>query len=264
MNIISADEIERIPVEPPRRADLLPGLRLGRVVSMRLLAMPLALLALMAVMPLIVLTQERRAMLALRETETVSGRIESVASARSCQGGGTDISYSFTASTGVEFRGLESVCSGATYAEVRPGDAIPVIYAKSNPAINAVADSQAANPAFFLLPMIVFPLFGLLFIGPTFWPRISQTLKDRHLFQAGTLTSGRVIFVSSQQGAAWPGWPSPTRGDVFVSARLRSGDIHEVQAACTNEWLLTHLAPGTEVNLCVKDGRAVLLENYAR
>ena len=67
MGIISADDLARIPVEPPRRPDLLPGLQLSRSVSKPGLALPLALFAFMALMPLLILSQDRDAQLALRD-----------------------------------------------------------------------------------------------------------------------------------------------------------------------------------------------------
>ncbi len=56
----------------------------------------------------------------------------------------------------------------------------------------------------------------------------------------------------------------PTRGEVFVATRLRSGEEREVKAICTNDWLLGRLEPGSEVNVCVEGDKAVLLENYVR
>jgi hypothetical protein len=230
---------------------------------MRLLGISLAFISFMALMPILVFAQERSAMLALRETETTAGRVDAVEQGRACQEGSTEIFYSFTSNTGVSFRGQESACLGSTYAGVRPGDSIPIVYVKADPAINAIAGSLNTSPAFFL-PVLLFPLFALFFFAPLFWPRFAQLRKDRRLFQSGSLATGRILFVSTQNETAWPGWPSPTRAEVFVAARLRSGEEREVRAVCTNDWLLMHLHPGTEVNLCIKGSNAVLLENYAR
>jgi hypothetical protein len=59
MEIIGAEELAKIPAEPPRRPDRLPGLRFSRSISKRL-----------------IVTQDPNARLALGETEQVSGRVE--------------------------------------------------------------------------------------------------------------------------------------------------------------------------------------------
>ncbi len=78
------------------------------------------------------------------------------------------------------------------------------------------------------------------------------------------LLPGRVILVSVQQDWHWPGWPMTTRGEVFVAARLRSGQERELKAVCTNDWVLGSVAPDSEVNVCVDGSKAVLLGNYFR
>jgi hypothetical protein len=137
------------------------------------------------------------------------------------------------------------------------------VYVKANPAVNALANTSNPGELFFL-PFLLFPVFGLLFLLPLFWPRISQLRKERKLFRAGRLAKGRVAFVSVQRDSFWPGWPMLTRGEVFIATRFRSGEEQEVKAVCTNDWLLGQLAAGSEVNICVKGSSAVLLENYVR
>lgn len=264
MRILRDDELARIPAQPPRRADLLPGLRFSRAASPRMLALPLAFLALMAVMPLAVLAGDRNLQLALRETETAEGRVETVEAGRACQGESSEISFSFPSRAGVVFRGAESVCPRSPYQAVRPGDSVPVVYLVSDPAVNALAGETAAGGAASLLPILLFPLFGLVFFAPLFWPRVAQLRRDRKLFTRGTLATGRVVFVATQRDSFWPGWPAPTRGEVFVAAELPAGGEQEVKAVCNNDWLLAHLAPGAEVHVCVVGGNAVLLENYVR
>src|SRR5271157_598680 len=127
MNIIDEPDLARIPAEPPRNADLLPGLRLSRAIPTQMLWFPLAFIAFMALMPLLVLAGDRTAMLSFRATETASGRVESVEPGRGCQGSGTEISYSFTSHDGVAFRGRQSACARSEYEGVRPGDSVPVV-----------------------------------------------------------------------------------------------------------------------------------------
>jgi len=135
MNIIGESELARIPIEPPRSADLLPGLRLSRAVSTRTIGIPLAFIAAMALMPLFVLAGDRTAMLSFRATETISGRVEAAEPGRGCQEGSTEISYSFTSPAGVAFKGRQSVCARSEYERVRAGDSVPVVYVKANPAV---------------------------------------------------------------------------------------------------------------------------------
>src|SRR5262245_29343041 len=74
--VIPAEDLARIPVNPPRRTDLLPGLRLSRAISRRMLALPLAFLAFAFLMPILVFSTDPHAALSLRATETVSGTVE--------------------------------------------------------------------------------------------------------------------------------------------------------------------------------------------
>jgi hypothetical protein len=91
-------------------------------------------------------------------------------------------------------------------------------------------------------------------------------MRDRRLFRTGTLARGTVIFVVGHVAWSWPGWPQPMRSTVFVKTRLETGEEREVRAVCTNDWLLAHLAPGTEVTVVCDpaSSRAMLLENYLR
>lgn len=263
MTILSADDLSRIPAEPPRRPDLLPGLWLSRAVPTRLLVILLVPVAFMAAMPVLLLTQTREGKLALGETERAAGRVESAEAGPGCGGSGTDVSFSFTSLDGLAFRGRQTVCAQSPYVRIQPGDSVPVVYVKSNPEVSAIAETSDADAALFA-PFLVFPFFALVFFVPLVWPRLSQLLRDRKLFRTGTLARGRVRFVARQHDAYWPGWPAPTRGAVYVAARLPSGEEREVKAVCTNDWLLTHMPPGSEVTVCVEGDRAVLLENYLR
>lgn len=264
--MLGDDLLPRIPNEPPRSVDLLPGLSLSRAVSGATLIWPLGFLALFALMPVIILLSDEHAMLSVRRTETTAGRVERTQPVKECAGDGVRILYSFSPpERGVLFRGHDVVCPRTPYSDVREGDSVPVVYLTSNPAINAIAGGQRTDaspwPIFF-----VFPLFGLMFFAPLFWPRYSQLLRDRKLFRTGTVARGTVVFVVRQQDSWWPGWPLPTRADVYVQARFPMGEEREVRAVCTNDWLLAHLPPGAEVTVACRPGnpRAVLLENYLR
>jgi len=247
--VLGDDLLPRIPNEPPRSVDLLPGLSLSRAVSGATLIWPLGFLALFALMPVIILLSDEHAMLSVRRTETTAGRVERTQPVKECAGDGVRILYSFSPpERGVLFRGHDVVCPRTPYSDVREGDSVPVVYLTSNPAINAIAGGQRTDaspwPIFF-----VFPLFGLMFFAPLFWPRYSQLLRDRKLFRTGTVARGTVVFVVRQQDSWWPGWPLPTRADVYVQARFPMGEEREVRAVCTNDWLLAHLPPGAEVTV---------------
>ena len=105
---------------------------------------------------------------------------------------------------------------------------------------------------------------ALVFIIPILAPRIRQVLRDRRLFRTGRLFAGRVLYVAQRADGGWPGLPTPTRAEVFVRLGEDAAPTREVKAVCTNDWLLLHLAPGTEVTVCVVGGNGVLLENYYR
>jgi hypothetical protein len=201
-----------------------------------------------------------------RSRSSTPGRVLQTQRGQGCAGNGVQISYSFSASPDSTFRGQDVVCPGTPYASVREGDSIPAVYLSRNPAVNAIAGSRRISepPPY---PVLLFPLFALLFFAPLFWPRYSQLLRDRKLFRTGILARGRVVFVVRQQDSWFPGWPTMyPRADVHVQARLPSGEQREVKAVCANDWLTTHLPPGAEVTVVChpRHPRAVLLENYLR
>lgn len=261
--MIAATEIERIPANPPRSLDLLPGLNLARSVPRRFLWFPLAMLAFFAVFPLIILSQDPKAQLALRSTRTASGRVESAEPARACADG-VELRYSFATPDGVTWQGRDRVCPPSPYSDSSTGDSIPVVHLEADPSVSAIAgDGSKRGPDF--VPFLILPLFVLLFFVPMFGPRFAQLRRDRKLFRSGSLATGRVVFVRGQREGQMPGWPPGlTVAEVYVAARLPSGEIREVRAGCTNDWVLAHLPPGAQVHVCVVGDRAVLIENYLR
>ena len=80
------------------------------------------------------------------------------------------------------------------------------------------------------------------------------------------MVPGTVVFVKPQSSGPWPGWPPPTRVDVFVEVRMPTGDEREVRAFCDNDWLLAHLPPGAQVTVACHPtaAKGVLVENYVR
>lgn len=261
--MIAASEIERIPANPPRRLDLLPGLNLARSVPRRLLWFPLTMLAFFAVFPLVIMSQEPTAQLSLRSTRSASGRVESAEPARACPDG-VEVRYSFSTPDGVTWKGRDRECPPSPYSGLQVGDSIPVVHLEADPSVSAIADDRSANGAKFA-PFLVLPLFVLVFFIPMFGPRFAQLRRDRKLFRTGSFAPGRVVFVRGQREGQMPGWPPGLAvAEVFVAARLASGEEREVKAGCTNDWVLAHLPPGAEVHVCVVGDRGVLIENYLR
>jgi hypothetical protein len=264
--MLTEELFSRLPARPPRPFDLLPGLRLSRGAALRNMGLPLALVALFALMPVMIVFTDPSAMFAIRDKATTTGRVEQVKSSRGCDGGSTEIFYSFSTREGVPFRGQETVCAGSPYAGVREGDAVPIVYVKDDPELHGIAGGRRTS-AGFPFPVLLFPLFALLIFVPLFWPRCAQLLRDRKLYRSGpTLARGRVVFVTREQGMSWPGWPTSSRSTVYVQVQSPALGAREVQAVCTNEWLIGHLPPGAEVTVVchANKPRAVLLENYLR
>lgn len=251
-----------IPEHAPRKVSVLPGLALSRAVNPRSLLIPAFLLLVFALMPLMMLSTDRDAMLSVRSTVTVSGQVSQMGKGRACNGESIEVQYSFTAGD-VEYRGQDTACTQSGYANLVQGDAVPVVYLVDDPSVNAIAGSLNNAPPIELF--LVFPLFGLAFFGPLFWPRVSQALRDRRLFQRGTLASGVVVFASKRQDVSWPGWPGSTRSDIHISIQHGSSRS-EVVAQCSNDWLLSHLPPGANVTVVYdsKTAKAMLVENYIR
>ena len=259
---LRAELAARIPAAPPRPVELLPGLRLSAG-GLGPLA-PLAFVFVMAgCMPAIMFLTEPGMRLA-QGTRT-TGRVERVEPDRMSPEY-VSVRYSFASPDGLQFRGEDSVSTRSAYGDVHEGDAVPVLYLPTDPTTNGMAGGRRVSSAPPWFIFLIFPVAVLAFCVPLLWPRYSQLIRDRRLFRIGTLAAGRVLFVGGQAEWSWPGWPRPTRSTVFVATRLDTGDEREVRAVCTNDWLLVHLGPGTEVTVVYDpaSSRAVLLENYLR
>ena len=264
--MLSEELFNRLPAHPPRSTDLLPGLRLSRAVALRNLALPLAFVAFIALMPVMIIFSDPSAMFAIREKQTTAGRVEQVTRSHGCNGESAQVFYSFSTPEGVTYRGEETLCAGSPYAGVREGESVPVVYVKSKPELHGIAGSPKTS-AEFPLPVLLFPFFALLVFVPLFWPRYAQLLRDRKLYRTGpVLARGKVVFIAREQSQSWPGWPTSTRSTVYIQVQAPTLGAREVRAVCTNDWLVSHLPPGAEVSVVchAKEPRAVLLENYLR
>ena len=259
------EDIARLPVEPPRVATLLPGLRISSTISRTTLILPIVVVALFTLLPLSITFSDPQARLAVGHTEVVDGRIVTLRP-NGCRGQGHQITYTFSPPTRVEYRATASLCPGSPYYELNAGDHVPVKYLASDPAINTIADTSAADQPPFLL-FFFFPIFALLILLPTFLSQIRPLLRARHLFQKGRIVLGSVVFVKRRTNSSWPGWPAPTTAEVFVTYRPPAGNIQEAKAWCNNDWLLGQLKPGSMVHIAVLSDRpdeAALLDAFVR
>jgi hypothetical protein len=261
--MMPAEELARIPAAPPRSPGLLPGLRLSRAFSGRGLLVPGIFLLILSLIPIASLTQDPQAELAFRKTERTAGRVEHVERGQDCSQGSLEISYSFTDPRGIPFRGHGTVCQSSSYAGIRAGDRVAVVYVEANPAVNGLTVEDRLQAGSFAFQMLI-PIVALLLFAPLLWPQLSQLRRDRGLFRKGVLAKGSVVYVAATRDGAWPAWAATRRHQVFVTARLPSGEEKQVRACCTNDWLLQQMPPGQQVNVCVQGDRAVLLENYLR
>lgn len=255
--------LERLPRQTPRSTEALPGLTLSRALRGKSFALPVVFLLFFMFMPILVMTSDPHLALSWN-AETATGHIDSITHNATCQPDSALIRYSFTDSTGAMFRGQSRSCDSGPYAGAQPGDAIPVRYAKKEPTNNEIAGKEGGQDPPWIF-FVFFPLMGLLFFAPLFWPSISRIINDRKLFRTGALARGRVVFVSQRESMRWPGWPGTTQHDVYIQVEVAAG-MKEVRAACGNDWLLQQLRAGAEVTVAYRPDveQAALLENYLR
>jgi hypothetical protein len=258
------DHLASIPQEPPRPVTLLPGLRLSSAVPPRTIALPLLFVLLFALMPLLFLLQDPEARLVLGRSETTTGTVLEVAQRDDYHQ--RAITYAFRSVSGPEYRASQAIRRRSPYANVRPGDSVPVKFLVSDPSVSVIAGEEDPGPSVFF-PFLMFPLFGLVFLGPFVAPRLRAIMRDRWLFRRGRITTATVIFVKQRTNSAWPGWPGWSAADVVVGFHLPSGESAEATLTCHNEWLLHHLAPRTSVRVAYspdRPARAMLLDAYVR
>jgi len=260
------EDIARLPVDPPRVAALLPGLRISSAISRASLILPIVFVALFALLPLSIAFSDPQARLTLGHTEVVDGRIVTLRP-NGCRGQGHQITYTFSPPTGVEYRATASLCPDSPYYELNTGDRVPVKYLASDPAINAIADASGADQPPFLL-VFLFPIFALLMFLPAFVSQLRPLLRARHLFQNGRIVLGSVVFVKRKTNSSWwPGWPASITAEIYVTYRLPAGNIQEAKAWCDNDWFLNQLQPGGTVHIAVLSDRpneAALLDAFVR
>jgi hypothetical protein len=260
------DELASISANPPRTG-FLPGMRLSSAVPRSTLILLLAFVLLFAVFPLSIMSTDPKAKLAIGPSGTAEGRVLSVTDVSACRGSAARrIVYAFSAQSSSEFRGVGVVCEESAYYSTRAGEKIEIRFLKRDPAVNAIAGTEAVNePPLFLF--MIFPLFFLLILSPLYLPQLREIVRARRLYKKGALVEGKVVFVKRRSATNWPRWPGSTTADVYVAHQTPSGGRVETVVGCSNDWLLNQLSAGATVHILLapdKSGRGALVEAFIR
>jgi hypothetical protein len=261
------DEFAKLAVEPPRRLDSLPGLRLRGAVPRAAILLPLLFIVFFTIMPLSLMHADPAMRLAMGPTESAQGRVLSNTNTKACRGEASHhVTYSFSTPSGNEYRGGTTLCAQSPYYSVNPGEAIEVQYLKSEPTLNTLAGERQQEPPPFVF-FLFMPLFFLAIFGAMFWPPIRELLRARRLVRSGRLANGKVVFVKKRATGLWPGMPFNNASEVYIRFSV-AGDLkREGVASCQNDWLVNQLTPGTDVHVAFSDDKSAkvaLLEAYVR
>jgi hypothetical protein len=259
-------ELASIPANPPRTG-FLPGMRFSSAIPRSTLILLLAFVLLFAVFPLSIMSTDPKAKLGIGPSGTAEGRVLSVTDVSACRGSAARrIVYAFSAESSSEFRGVGVVCEESAYYSTRVGEKIEIRFLKRDPAVNAIAGTEAVNePPLFLF--MIFPLFFLLILSPLYLPQLREVVRARRLYKKGALVEGKVVFVKRRSAITWPGWPGSTTADVYVAHQTPSGGRVETVVGCSNDWLLNQLSPGATVHILLaqdKSARGALVEAFIR
>jgi len=260
------EEFAKLAVEPPRRVETLPGLRLWGVIPKWALIIPLFFVSFFVFIPLSIMNADPAMRLAMGPAESAQAHVLSNASASACRGAASHrLVYSFS-SAGREYRGAATVCEESPYFTVAPGDPIDVKYLKSEPAVNSIRNdgrNEAPPFAFFFF----MPVFFLVIFGSMFWPAVREVLRARRLYRNGRLATGKVVFVKRRATPLWPGLSSLGAAEVYIEFQTSAQEKREAVAACRNDWLIGQLTPGAKVHIAYSDKnptQVALLETYLR
>jgi len=261
------EEFAKLAVEPPRRLDSLPGLRLKGSIPRVAVFLPLFFVAMFAIMPLSLMHSDPAMRLAMGPTELAQGRVIANTNASACRGDSSHhVTYSFSVPSGREYRGGTNLCEQSPYYSANAGEAIEVRYLNSDPTLNTVASERQPEPPPFLF-FFFMPFFFLAIFGAMFWPPIRELLRARRLFRKGRLATGQVVFVKKRSMGFWPGMPFNSASEVYIAFSAPGEARREGVASCQNDWLVNQFAPGTDVHIAFSEDKAariVLLEAYMR
>lgn len=261
------EEFAKLAIEPPRRLESLPGLRLRGSIPTIAILLPLLFIGIFMMMPLSLMHADPAMRLAMGPTESAPGRVISNKNASACRGEASHrVTYSFSIPPGREYRGATTLCEQSPDYSVNPGEPIEVRYLKSDPTLSALASERQQEPP----PLIFFmfmPFFFLALFGAIFWPSIRELLRARRLFRSGRLANGKVVFVKKRATGYWPGMAFNSASQVYIAFSNAGEPKREGIASCQNDWLVNQLAPGTEVHVAYSDDKSAkvaLLEAYVR
>jgi hypothetical protein len=261
------EEFKKLWVEPPRRVESLPGLRLRGAVPKAAIMLPLFFLSFFLFIPFSIMNSDPAARLAMGSTDSTQGHVVSNTSASACRGAASHhVTYAFSSKEGSEYRGAATLCDESPYYSVNAGDAIEVRFLRSDPTVNQLP-SQGANQAPPVALFLFMPIFFLAIFGSMFWPQIREVLLARRLYKSGRLTIGQVVFIKKRVTSFWPGMSGNNASEVYVEIQPPGNVKREVVASCQNDWLINQLAPGANVHIAYSDdksGKAALLETFLR
>jgi hypothetical protein len=260
-------EFAKLPLEPPRPVESLPGLRLRGAIPRAALVLPPLFVAFFLIIPLSIMNADPAMRLSMGSTESADGRVVSATSAAACRGEASHrLTYAFPSRSGREYRGGATLCEESPYYSLHEGDAIEVRYLRSDPTVNALPGSGANQPPplafFFFMPVFFLAMFALMF-----WPPVREVLRARRLYKSGRLATGKVVFVKRRSNAFWPGLPFSSASEVYIAFETVVGTKREAVASCNNGWLIGRLVPGAIVHVAYSDGnsaRVALLEAFLR
>ena len=260
------DEFARLPLEPPRRVETLPGLRLGGAIPKWALILPLFFVSFFVFMPLSIMRADPAMRLAMGPTESTQAHVLSNTSASACRGSVSHrLVYSFSVQPAREYRGAATLCAESPYFTAKEGDTIEVRFLKSDPTLNALRGegrNEAPPFAFFFF----MPVFFLAIFGSMFWPPVREVLRARRLYKNGRLATGSVVFVKKRATPLWPGVSGMGAAQVYIEFQTAHVK-REAVAACRNDWLINQLTPGVKVHVAYSDNEfseVALLEAYLR
>ncbi len=258
------DLLKDITSQPPRPLKQLPGLRYGAAVPRQLIILLLFFGVFFLLVPLSIMRSDPKLRLATGQAATAPAQVIAVADADDDRSRGRRITYEFTPPQGVPHRGSAVAGRNSPYYSIKEGEALPVRYLPSDPGVNAIGDGGKDQPPLFFFA--IFPLFFLVMFGAVFMPQLREVRRARKAFRQGRLVRGSVVYVRKRQSGNWSNQLSTASYDVFVAYQAE-GRASEGRAWCNNEWLLHHLAPGTEVHLAYLPDRPeqiVLLDAFLR
>jgi hypothetical protein len=260
------DQLTHVPIDPPRRPGILPGLRFSAAVPQSALFLPFLFVGFLVLIPLTIMNSDPAMKLAMRPTHTAQGRVLSMADASACRSSSAHrVVYTFSPQPGRELRGATTLCQDSPYYALKEGDAVEVQFVVSDPAVNTLRGTRNNTPS--VVPLFLAPVFFLAIFSSLFMPQVREVLRARRGFKNGRLASGTVIYVKKRAAMSWPGWFGNSAAEVFVEFQPSIGEKREAVAWCQNDWVVNQMAPGATVHIAYTDDpreRVTLLEGFLR